>query len=189
MVKELEQKLGVIKRILFKELSKGEVESRSFNDLLYGLLVQEGLVSGKNDDMTKASLVGRVYAGLIPKINAKTYFGLKKDYVALSGSGLSESVAEDVRKYLEVRRDAERYLREKFGDEPVLKSEFENAIRDYLKENVRFSEDEHGFNGFRLACINGRISGHLKMDFKVKKNPEVFGDFNSETLEEALDRI
>ncbi len=180
-----EEKLRNVKRKLVERLSQRELEERQYWQTTYQFLLDEGIVEGPYKNSTSEVTV-RLATRLISRLPAKEYWGLEKRYVALEGKELSEEAQEDLGKYSKLERSANDYLRAELGNRPILRSEFEKMVENYLMNQTNLPNITSKENQ-RVTVI--RVTTYLEGTFKVQEDPKKIGKYDIGSLESALDNL
>ncbi|MCK4429304.1 MAG: hypothetical protein KAU95_02930 [Candidatus Aenigmarchaeota archaeon] len=181
-----------VKEKLRDKLGERELEQNQYWQTAYqylceeGILDEEGIVEGSYDDSNNWEVGIRLAAGLKRKIPAMDYWGLEKRYVCREDMELSPEAQEDLKKFYELEKSTEEYLREHIKDEPILESDCERMVENYLM----YQTDLLNLTSLveqREAMI--RIETSMKSKFDAKKDPIKIGKYDLRSLEEALDKI
>jgi|GEM_PF-4780311 len=177
--KTLEQKLKKVKEEVSKIVSLRELTSGEYIKIVCDLLAKENLI----DDSNKISeFTIHVLSNLATKLGLKRFQGFSSDYMYCKGVKLSEETKEDIKKYADVKKSIEAYLKINVKDK-IYESEFYKLIEDYLAAN--FPE----ISEFRRKELAALYAISLEKKFRVEPDPKKIGAYDAKTLEEVLDRL
>ncbi len=190
----LEDQLRKVRDGLATCLASGELEQTAYYNKIHELLVQEGVISrecaaGPNND-----LVGMVAGGILPKIPAEVYRGLRADYVGKKGVELSASAKQDVTVLQDLIEATKVYVTEHIGEKAVLESEFNNAIHTYLCTRQEFQELRIHRQPWVEGLTHDLLGPNFNIEkkgpkFNIEKNPEQVGQYTVTELGAALERV
>jgi hypothetical protein len=177
--KTLEQKLKKVKEEVSKIVSLRELTSGEYIKIVLDLLAKESLI----DDSYEAFEFGiHVLANLSTKLGLKRFQGFSSDYLYCKGVKLSKETKEDIKKYADVKKSIEAYLKINVKDK-IYESEFYKLIEDYLAAN--FPE----ISEFRRKELAALYAISLEKKFRVEPDPKKIGGYDAKTLEKVLEKL
>ena len=187
-----DSKFRNIKEKLVEKLNERELEDGEYWQMVYQLLLNEGIVKGSYKNAA-AEVTVRLAVRLLPKLPAEEHWGLEKKYIALKGRKLSTEVQEDLRKYSELERMTHDYLKKELGNKLIFRSQFETMIEKYLMNQTDLP-NMASKRKQREAAI--RISTVLELttrEFNVQRDPmkkiKKIGNYDIKILENAVDKL
>ncbi len=207
---DLESKLRIVLKNISSNLSKSEVTSGEYYQIILEQLKSQGILSrdynikhAYNIILTKTLInnqnaynIGVMKVLFDEKLKTRFRFGLNATYVALESTPFSDKARKDIGAYEKLKKEVGEYLKQKIGNKPISKENYKSLVQTYVSEKLppKFNKLPPNVNFSRKYQIIGLLESIYRPEFNiispVEEREEKFtGNYPLRNIEKALERV